>query len=171
MDVKVATNNGVKGATPVARKTPVRKRNSWSRGIVGARKAQKKIKTELLHNGSSNSINGDVSATMVDTTTADNTAGVLVSDADRTCEDFEDSILNESQVSEAVQVTESTAGVPTKIVSIDTNRLEQILESFVQKTERYGMEKLLRLYSKLSRIVTRYLRLWDRTSLIPVIQF
>ena len=55
-----------------------------------------------------------------------------------------------------------------KTVSIDVERLEKLLESFVSATENWRLEKLLRLYSKLARLVDRYSKLYDRVPLIQV---
>jgi hypothetical protein len=55
-----------------------------------------------------------------------------------------------------------------KTVSIDVERLEKLLDSFASATENWRLEKLLRLYSKLARLVDRYSKLYDRVPLIQV---
>lgn len=61
-----------------------------------------------------------------------------------------------------------TTAVSKKTVSIDTDQLGILLETFVSSTESWRLEKLLRLYSKLSRLADRYAKLFDRNLLIQV---
>lgn len=86
----------------------------------------------------------------------------------------EDQIVDDSQTSDALDSqTEmeptSTALVTfKKSVQIDSNHLNKLLDVIVAKTENWNLERLLRLYSKLSKLIDRYLKLWDRRSLVKV---
>lgn len=88
-------------------------------------------------------------------------------------------ILDDSQASDAVDTDQPnddiepiesvTDAVAKKTPTMDVARLEQILESFVLGTEGWHLEKLLRLFTKLARLIDRFLKLWDRTSLVEVL--
>ena len=80
----------------------------------------------------------------------------------------------ESQTSDAfdsqteVESGTTSAEIPKKVVLIDIASLEKLLDTAVAKTDKWNLEKLLRLYSKLSKLIDRYLKLWDRSSLVEV---
>lgn len=91
--------------------------------------------------------------------------------------DVEEPIAEDSQTSDALDsqtelecgATTTSAVVPKKkTVIIEVDHLEKLLDAIVAKTEEWTLEKLLRFYSKLSKLVDRYLKLWDRRSLIEV---
>ena len=70
--------------------------------------------------------------------------------------------INASSADNAIAISKK------KTVSIDVERLEKLLDSFASATENWRLEKLLRLYSKLARLVDRYSKLYDRVPLIQV---
>ncbi len=86
----------------------------------------------------------------------------------------EETAPEESQTSDAMDSqTELEAGstpteIPKKVVMIEVDGLDKLLDTVVAKTEKWNLEKLLRLYSKLSKLVDRYLKVWDRRPLIEV---
>ena len=94
---------------------------------------------------------------------------------DETIDELDESVVNESVLDESV-MTEATdiskepslSGEVKKIVAIDIVHLEQLLNTLVQKTKNYPFVKLLRLHCKLVRTVDRFMKLWDRSSLILV---
>lgn len=96
---------------------------------------------------------------------------------DETIGELDESVLNESilDVSIMTEATDITKE-PTvsnefrKIVVIDIIHLEQLLNTIVQKTKDYEFVKLLRLHCKLVRIVDRFMKLWDRSSLIQELE-
>lgn len=85
--------------------------------------------------------------------------------------------LDDSQTSDALdsqtevepETPSTLAIIQKKKVAIQVDQLEPLLETIVAKTDKWNLEKLLRLYSKLSKLVDRYLKLWDRRSLVEVI--
>jgi len=98
------------------------------------------------------------------------------------CTAIDDSMLSESHCSDvadppdADQAAETSTlpvtdtPLPVKVVHIDTNQLEQLLGKLVTQTEHYSLNRLLRLYSKLNRVVVRFSKLWDRTLLIKELE-
>jgi hypothetical protein len=96
----------------------------------------------------------------------------------------DDSILDESHYSEPADATDNAVptgsematsstlcNLPTKVVKVDTDRLEQLLDLVVARTADFSLERLLRLYSKLNRLIVRFSRMWDRTALIQVLEY
>ena len=96
----------------------------------------------------------------------------------------DDSILDESHYSEPADATDNAVAtcsematcstpcnLPTKVVKVDTDRLEQLLDLVVARTADCSLERLLRLYSKLNRLIVRFSRMWDRTALIQVLEY
>lgn len=83
----------------------------------------------------------------------------------------------ESQASDAVdsqtEMDIATSTVPTvtgeKKVLVDQESLDKLLSLVVDKTDGWSLERLLRLYSKLSKMIDRYKKLWDRRPLVEVI--
>ena len=57
---------------------------------------------------------------------------------------------------------------PKKTVTIDVQKMEELLESIVFVTKGWSVEKLLRLYTKLAKLADRYSKLWNRTELVQV---
>lgn len=84
-----------------------------------------------------------------------------------TAEDSQTSDALDSQT-EVESVKATSAVTPKKKVIIEIDRLEKLLESIVTRTNEWNLEKLLRFYSKISKLVDRYMKLWDRRSLIEV---
>jgi len=83
---------------------------------------------------------------------------------------IDESVLDESIMTEATDISKepSVSSEMRKIVVIDIIHVEQLLNTIVQKTSNYQFVKLLRLHCKLVRTVDRFMKLWDRSSLIKV---
>lgn len=149
------------------------KKSCWSHGIIksAAKKRKAEVENEsLLSNDSligvpekiqENGVDGDVQE---------------ASDCDGPPDLVEDATQNDSQASDAFDSQpeiESEAVVPPATVSkksviINVDDLESLLDAIATKTENWNLEKLLRLYSKLSKLIDRYMKLWDRKPLIEV---
>jgi hypothetical protein len=147
------------------------KRGGWSQGIIKSSAKKRKAETEnesLLNNVSSiatriksheNGIDDDVQQ-------ASSSDGPPVLTVDPT--------LDDSQASDAFDSQPEIDSAPPLIVSeksvvvVNVKELEELLNTIVAKTEDWSLEKLLRLYSKLSKLIDRYLKLWDRQSMIEV---
>lgn len=147
------------------------KKSCWSHGIIksAAKKRKAEVENEsLLSNDSligvpekiqENGVDGDVQE---------------ASDCDGPPDLVEDATQNDSQASDAFDSQpeiESEAVVPPATVSkksviINVDDLESLLDAIATKTENWNLEKLLRLYSKLSKLIDRYMKLWDRKPLI-----
>ena len=93
-------------------------------------------------------------------------------------EPVETTVLDDTQTSDAGEVeqqpdteqdTASTTSKPKKTVTIDMQRLEELLETLVFITKGWSLEKMLRLYTKLAKLADRYSKLWDRTDLVKVV--
>lgn len=94
-------------------------------------------------------------------------------------EPAETTVMDDTQTSDAGDVdqqpdaeqdTASTTSKPKKTVTIDMQRLEELLETLVFITKGWNLEKMLRLYTKLAKLADRYSKLWDRTDLVKVVQ-
>lgn len=148
-----------------------RKKGGWSQGIIksSAKKRKAEIESEsLLSNNDSiittenksqeNGIDEDVQH-------ASSSDGPPVLTEDPTPDD--------SQASDAFDSQPEIDCVPPSIISkktviVDVEELEALLNTIVAKTENWSLEKLLRLYSKLSKLIDRYLKRWDRQSMVEV---
>ena len=82
---------------------------------------------------------------------------------------MDESNVGQEPAAESVEAVAGTSIVLTKMVKIDTEQLDKLLDSLAAKTKDYTLQPLLRLYSKLGRIVNRYSKVWDRNQLLLVI--
>jgi len=145
------------------------RKGGWSQGIIKSSAKKRKADSESLLNDSSittpnksqvNGINDDVQQA-----SGSEAPPVLT----------EDPTPDDSQASDAFdsQPEIDSGAAPPLIISknavvVNVEKLEALLNAVVAKTENWSLEKLLRLYSKLSKLIDRYLKLWDRQPMVEV---
>lgn len=143
------------------------RKSGWSHGII--KSAAKKRKADAENE----SLMSNDSLTAVPDKSQEN--GVDVQQASDDPPDL-DPIQDDSQASDAFDsqpeiesVAAEVSVITTKTsVMINVENLESLLDAITTKTENWNLEKLLRLYSKLSKLIDRYMKLWDRQPLIKV---
>lgn len=177
--------NGTAGEAEIkASKARSRRGAGWSRGIIKKCPAKKR-KADANDSISVASSEASITfPTSVDTDPPKETAETSETGAASTADDEEKSQgdgFDDSQGSDATEMGHShvadqaadTASVllPKKAVSIDVVRLDQLMDSFAIHTKSWNTERLLRLYSRLTRLIDRFAKLWDRSSLLEVWHF
>lgn len=163
----------------VARARP-RKGSGWSRRISKKCPAKKRKAEE----DEEEAVNNDSSAVQVDASaTSENIDQISELSSSKNIANDDDSNLlgetiDDAQTSDALDLdetqtldqnpSENTAIASKKVVIIENSGLEKLFESLVIHTEHWRLEKLLRLYSKFARLIDRYAKLWDRSTLLEV---
>lgn len=145
------------------------RKGGWSQGIIKSSAKKRKAETEcesMLSNDSSQNKSQENGVVDEDVQRASSSDGPPILTEDPTPDD--------SQTSDAFDSQPEIDSAPPLIISektviVNVEELEALLNAVVVKTENWSLEKLLRLYTKLSKLIDRYLKRWDRQSMVEVL--